>query len=123
MMSEVVDDGDAIDLRLHFEATLHALEGLERGGNCLLRNVPGSGERGCRCCIPNVVLACQWEFEVGPRLAVVQNAPGGTRGLQTQVRDFPVRARAGPVTFDGAKRLGQRALEACTLGSFPRATV
>ena len=41
MMREVIDDRDAIDLGLHFEAALHALESLERVGDGFFRHAAG----------------------------------------------------------------------------------
>ena len=75
MMREVVDDGDAVDLRLHFEAALYALECLQRGGDRFFRNAAGCCQRGRRGRVPDVVFTGQRKFEVSPCSAVVQNCP------------------------------------------------
>ena len=119
MMRKVVDDGDAVHLRLDFEATLHALESLQRGGDGFFGNAAGSGQRRGGGRVPDVVFAGQRKFEVGPGLTVVQDGPGGAGGFEAQVGDPPVRARAGAIALDRAEGFGQTALQAGAFGASP----
>ena len=82
MMGEVVDDGDAVDLRFHFETALYALECFEGGGDFFFRNAVGERHHGGCGCVPDVVFAGQGEFEIGPGTIFVQHGPGGFPGFQ-----------------------------------------
>src|SRR5205085_1289770 len=64
MMRKIVDQGDAGDLGLHFQATLHAAEAGKRlgdGGGIYL--VVRRQRRGCSR-VQDVVLAGKWKFKV-----------------------------------------------------------
>ena len=112
MMREVINDGDAVHLRLNFQAPLHALERLQRRHNLLFRDaVPGS-QRRCRGCIPHVVFARQRELKIHPGSTVVQHGPRSASRRQFQVSDSPVRVPPCAIALHGAKRLAQAALEA-----------
>ena len=57
MMREVVDDRDAIHLRLNFQTPLHALEGLQRRRNLFFRDSIGRSQSRSRGRVPHVVFA------------------------------------------------------------------
>src|SRR5579871_1804767 len=105
MMREVVDDGDAVHLRFDFETALHALECLQRGGDCIFWNSAGESESGRRGGVPNVVFAGKGELEVGPLFAIVKDGPGGTVGNEAEVGHFPIRSSARAVAIDRAEGL------------------
>src|SRR5271165_3540571 len=123
MMREVVDDGNAVDLRLHFQPALHALECLQSIGNGLFRNAAGGGKRGRGSRVPHVVFAGERKFETGPELAVVHNAPRRASWIQPQIRNSPVRTSTRTVTFDWTKCLRYTALQARALRCISRCAV
>src|SRR5579864_8455470 len=116
MMREVIDDGDAVDLGFHFKATLHALESFERGGDGVFANSAGGSESRGSGGVPDVVFAGKGKFEIGPRLVVVKNGPGGAPRGKAKICNSPIRARACAVAIDRTERLAQAALETCAFG-------
>ena len=118
VMRKVIDDGDAIHLGANFEAALHALEGLQRGGNLFFRNSASRRQRCRRGRIPHVVFTRQRKLEVGPRFAVAQNRPCRACRIEPQIGNSPGRILARSVSLHWTKRPGQAAFDtlACIEG-------
>ena len=104
-MGEVFDDGDAGDFGAHFEAALHALEGLESGLNCFLADALPEGQRGGGGCVQRVVFAGQVHLELGPQRAAVPDFPAREAVFVAQIPDAPVGAVGEAVTLDAAERV------------------
>src|SRR4029077_6291603 len=93
MMREIVDDGDPVHLRLHFQPPLHTLESLEGGLNRVLRDAASGSHRSRRRGVADVVLTGKAKFQVHTWLAALQIFPRGSRRLKTQVHNSPLRNR------------------------------
>src|SRR5436190_21782384 len=104
MVGKVVDDGDAADLGLYFQAPLHTLESFQRlRDRGSIHAVLASQCRGSRR-VQNVVRARQGKFQIGPTLSVLQNSPGSTVSFELQIHGPPCRLLAESIHLDGAKR-------------------
>src|SRR5262249_29465286 len=109
MMREIVENGDAIDLRLELQPALNALEVLQSLGNRRGLDAVVGGHRGSGGSIQHVVLASQGELELCPRLAPAHHGPTrpGNFVLKLKIGDLPVRTLLHSVTLDWAESLGQ----------------
>src|SRR5207244_11371143 len=102
-MSEIIDDGDAVDLCLHFQTALHAFESLQCGRNFFFRDAVIKSQRRRSGGIPYVVFPTQRKLEIGPVLFIVQHGPRSSSLLQLQIGDPPRRIVARTVAFDRTK--------------------
>ena len=70
VVREVIDDGDAVDLRANFQPALDAAEGGEGLGDGGERDALSEGERGGGGGVQRVVRSGHGERELGPGLAL-----------------------------------------------------
>jgi hypothetical protein len=107
VVGEVVDDGDAVNLRANFETPAHAAEAGKGFCDCFGGNsLPGSERRGC-CRVEGVVFAGHGQRELGPGLAGTQDAPVAGAVFEVQIGEAPRGVFAESVTINVTESMAQ----------------
>src|SRR5258708_7529712 len=115
MMSEVVNQGDAVDFSFHFETTFHALKAFQRASDCIRRDTAICREGGGGACVPDVVFAGEGKLQFRPQLPVAHERPTRAGWLKFQVGDAPRGFSDCSVAFYRAEGASQAAVDALTL--------
>ena len=113
MMREVVDNGNAVHFRAHFEATLHALERLKRCSDLFFRNAVVEASAAAAVAFQTLYSPPRANSKSAPRLAFcsaqTRLCVGSRRKLATRHVAF---GRA--IAFDRAEGLRDATLDALT---------
>ena len=91
MMSEIVNDGDAVNLGFDFQAAFHALKSLQCLRDCLRFDSIMRGHGGGGCGVKHVIFSGQRKLQVGPVIAFAQHRPRSTLRLILNTGNLPVR--------------------------------
>ncbi len=113
-MREVVNDGDAVHHRAHFQPALHALETGDRFLDCRCAQSLACGQRRGGGCIQRVVLACHLHFHPAPQSAAIPYLPTRQAFCIAQITNLPVRLIAEAIPLDAAECLLHALGDVCT---------